>query len=98
MITILQAKRLPYLDRDTSVLDGGMGELGGEVAGVRAHPQPVMPGRCGACLLGDPAQRATQQRRGPGPDVVAGQQLRCLVVRPASAQVARCGRPQRCPA
>jgi len=65
-------------DREiTPLLDRGLGEVGGEVAGIGADPQPVGLRGCSAHLFGDPGQPTAQHRRGAGPDVVvAGQQIR----------------------
>ena len=54
-----------------------MGEVGGEVAGIGARPQPVRSRSGRTERFGDPSQPAAQHVRGAGPDVVvAGQQVR----------------------
>ena len=65
-------------DREvTALLDGCVGEVGGEVTGVRAGPQPICrPGRS-THGFGDPGQATAQHVGGAWPDVVvAGQQIR----------------------
>ena len=68
---------LRLADREVTALrDGRDGQLGGEVAGICADPQPVVRGGRGADLFGDSRQATAQHACGAGPDVVvAGQQL-----------------------